>query len=256
VHFDVDAVLLGDLVHAPLRRFVYAGIDFGPWSMIIMFGLFFINTLFVVVLYKELKLTTFDPDHATSIGVKPGYVHYALMSLVSLTVVAAFDAAGAVLVVAFLVAPAATAYLLTDRLSWMLFLSVAIAIIGAVFGSEVADRLDANVAGAVAVVLGTIFVSMMLLSPRHGLIAEAMRRVKLRNDFARGLLVVHLSNHEGTMAAAEENRADRLGHHLNWPNAKVTKVLTAAERTGLVLHDGTMIRLTDLGRERAHELNG
>ena len=256
VHFDVDAVLLGDLVHAPLRRFIWAGIDLGPVSLVIMVSLLVINSLFAFALYKELKLTTFDPGHATSLGVRPGYVHYALMALVSLTVVAAFDAAGAVLVVAFLVAPAATAYLLTDRLSVMLFLSVAVAILGAAGGSEVADQLDANVAGAVAVVLGGMFAATMFLSPRHGLIAEAVRRVQLRNDFAQGLLVVHLSNHEATPAAEEENRADRLGHHLNWPETKVTQVLTASERAEFITRDRSMIRLTELGRARARELAG
>jgi manganese/zinc/iron transport system permease protein len=256
VHFDVDAVLLGDLIHAPLRRFTWAGIDFGPWSMIIMTVTFVINSLFVVFMYKELKLTTFDPEHAKSLGIKPGYVHYALMTLVSLTVVAAFDAAGAVLVVAFLVAPAATAYLMTDRLSMMLLFSVIVAIFGATAGSGVADRLDANVAGAVAVVLGGMFVAAMLLSPSHGLIAAATRRLRLLDHFARGLLVVHLSHHEATPAAEEENRFERLGTHLNWPQAKVNRVLFGAERLGMVAREGPMIRLTHLGREWARELVG
>lgn len=256
VHFDVDAVLLGDLVHAPLRRFTWAGRDFGPWSFVVMSALFVVNLFFVIVLYQPLKISTFDTDHATTLGVRPGIIHYMLMSLVSLTVVAAFDAAGAVLVVAFLVAPAAIAYLMTDRLSVMIALSIFIALAGAIFGSEVADRLDANIAGAIAVVLGGFFMATLLLSPRHGLLAKAVRRSRQRSEFTTGLLIVHLLQHEDTPAAEEENRADRLRHHLKWPESKVVKELELAGRAGLIRRDGTMIRLTQLGAERAKELFG
>lgn len=256
VHFDVDAVLLGDLVHAPLRRLYFVGRDFGPLSMVLLSGVFLLNVLFVTLIYKELKLTTFDSNHAATLGIRPRLVHYSLMTLVSLTVVAAFDAAGAVLVVAFLVAPAAAAYLLTDRLSIMLVLAVGIAIMGTFAGSELADQLDANIAGAVALVLGGIFVVVLAASPKHGLIASAVRRAQLRADFTRGMLVVHLRHHEATAAATDENRADRLGHHLNWPNVKVDRILRSAEREGLIIRDGAMIRLTNEGRNRAKELAG
>lgn len=256
VHFDVDAVLLGDLVHAPLRRFTWGGFDWGPWSMVIMLILFGINVLYMLALYKELKLTTIDSAYASSLGFAPGIVHYSLMALVSLTVVAAFDAAGAVLVVAFLVAPAAIAYLLTDRLWLLLALSVGISLLGAVAGSEIADQFDANVAGSVAGAFGVIFGITMLLSPRHGLIARMLRERRLRADFTRGLLVVHLANHEETAAALEENRADRLSHHLNWTEAKVAHVLASAARAGFIQRDGNMIRLTATGRDQARELAG
>lgn len=256
VHFDVDAVLLGDLVHAPLRRFWIGDFDLGPWSMILMTALFAFNALFVTLLFKELKLTTFDPGHAATLGIRPAIVHYSLMSLVSLTVVSAFDAAGAVLVVAFLIVPAVTAYLLTDRLRTMLALASIIAVGGAAAGSEVADRLDANIAGSIALVLGGVFVIVLAISPNHGVIAGWLRHGRLRRDFILGMLVVHLRHHESTPAANEENRLDRLGHHLNWADAKVMQVLSSAEREGLVVRDGEMIRLTDLGRERAKMLTG
>src|SRR5437763_1378145 len=78
-----------------------------------------LNLAFVVAFYKELKLTTFDATLAAALGFAPAVVHYALMTLVSVTCVAAFDAVGSVLVVALMIVPAATAYLLTDRL-WVM----------------------------------------------------------------------------------------------------------------------------------------
>ena len=116
-----------------------------------------INLLFVLVFYKELKITTFDPAHAASVGFPASSVHYALMSLVVLTVVAAYDAVGAILVVAFIVTPAVTAHFLTDRLGRLIALAVLIGILGAILGTEIAVQADANVAGSIAAALGGLF---------------------------------------------------------------------------------------------------
>src|SRR5690606_3896400 len=89
---------------------------FWPRSITVMLVTTLLNLAFVLLLYKELKLTTFDAGLAAALGFRPGLINYALMVLVSVTAVAAFDAVGSVLVVAFFVIPAATAYLLTDRL--------------------------------------------------------------------------------------------------------------------------------------------
>ena len=110
----------------------------------------------VGLLFKELKLTTFDPALAAALGFRPGVVHYGLMTAVALTVVAAFDAVGPVLVVAFLVVPPAAAYLLTDRLAVMLGLSVLIAVAGAVGGVAIALTLDTNIAGTAACLFGAV----------------------------------------------------------------------------------------------------
>src|SRR5262245_17238606 len=123
-HLDIDRVLLGSPDLAPLRRVSTAEYDFGPVSLLVMSGMFVLNTGVIAVLFKELKLSTFDAALATTLGFFPGVLHYALMGLVSLTAVTAFDAAGPVLVVAFFVVPPAAAYLLTDRLAVMLMLSI------------------------------------------------------------------------------------------------------------------------------------
>lgn len=253
VHLDVDAVLLGELAQAPLRPFWPGVIDW-PVSMVVMTGMFVLNLVFVSVFYKELKLTTFDPEHAKSLGFRLGWVHYPLMALVSLTVVTAFDAAGAVLVVGFLVAPAAIAFLLTDRLGWMLTLALGLALISAFGGTELASYFDANIAGSIAAVMGGIFAVALLFSPRHGIVAKWHHRLQLHHEFEQGLLLVHLLHHEGTPAAVEENRADRLGHHLQWPNPKVKRVLTAAMDAGTVRMDRELVQLTDLGRITARRL--
>src|SRR5829696_1961832 len=151
VHLDVDRVLLGSPELAPLNRFTAGDVyDLGPVSLVVMSAVLVLNAAFVAVFFKELKLSTFDGALAAALGFAPSVIHYALMGLVSLTAVTAFDAAGPILVVACFVVPPATAYLLTDRLSVMVVLGVAIAVAGAVVGTAAAYRLGLTISGTVA----------------------------------------------------------------------------------------------------------
>src|SRR5690606_1229399 len=154
IHLDVDAVLLGELVFAPFRRLVVGGTDLGPKALYMMLAILAMNAAFIVLFYKELKLTTFDAALAAALGFSPGAIHYGFMTLVSLTAVGAFDAVGAVLVVALMIAPPATAYLLTDRLSVMIGLSVGIGVLSAVAGYWVSFALDVSIAGSMASMTG------------------------------------------------------------------------------------------------------
>jgi manganese/zinc/iron transport system permease protein len=256
IHLDVDRVLLGSPELAPLNRFSTAAYDFGPFSLLIMAAMTFLNTAFVVVFFKELKLSTFDAALAAALGFLPGVLHYALMGLVSLTAVTAFDAVGPILVVAFFVVPAASAYLLTDRLSVMVLLSVGIAAVGAVAGTVVAYVLGSTISGTAAVVMGLIFSVVFIASPRHGLIVQVIRRARHRRDFYDTMLAIHLAHHEGTPEEAEETRLDTLHRHMNWP---VTQTLTVARRLvargWAAERDGRLI-LTPEGRSVAQAAIG
>src|SRR3989338_7775031 len=126
VDLDQECVLYGEIAYVPWDLWIVNGISYGPRAVWILGGVFLVDLLFVWLCYKELKLTAFDPELAESLGISPRLFHYLLMAAVSLTTVAAFESVGAILVVAMLIAPAATAYLLTDRLSWMLLLAVVV----------------------------------------------------------------------------------------------------------------------------------
>ena len=89
VHLDTDAVLVGELAFAPFDRFIIFGRDIGPRGLYLMLGILIINTLFITIFYKELKITTFDAGLAAALGFVPTLMHYGLMSLVSLTIVGA-----------------------------------------------------------------------------------------------------------------------------------------------------------------------
>ncbi|HSM56660.1 MAG TPA: metal ABC transporter permease [Candidatus Sulfomarinibacteraceae bacterium] len=251
VHLDEDAVLLGELAFAPFERFELAGLDLGPVALYVMGAILVLNLLFITVFYKELKLATFDPGLAAALGFSPGLIHYGLMATVSVTAVGAFDTVGSILVVALMVAPPVSAYLLTDRLPKMLGLSVVFAVGGAISGYWLAHWLDANIAGSMATMFGVIFGLVFLLAPERGLVALARRRARQKWEFAQAALAMHLLNHEGTPQAAEENRLSHLSHHLRWDPQFAREVVRRAQRRGLIERHNGHLTLTDAGRTLA-----
>lgn len=169
VDLDLDCVLFGEIGLVPFDRLWIGETDFGPkavWGLgITLLVVMGILSLF----YKHFKICSFDPGLAVSLGIPVALFHYLLMGLVSMTTVASFESVGAILVVGMLVVPPATAYLLTDRLSTMIILSVLIGILSSTLGYGVSYILDASIAGCMVCVAGILFAITFVLSPKHGL---------------------------------------------------------------------------------------
>lgn len=250
VHLDTDAVLLGELAFAPLNRLTLFGVDL-PRSVWVMGGILLINLAAILIFYKELKLATFDPALAAALGFSPALIHYGLMTLVSVTAVGAFDHVGSILVVALMIAPPATAYLLTDQLGVMLMLSAGLGAGSAVGGYWLARLLDANIAGAMATATGIAFLLALVFAPQRGLIARRVEHVRRQQRFAVEMLLVHLSRHEGTAGEADENRLDHLVKALRWEAADAEGVVRRAVEQGLVERQNGLLRLTTKGRRVA-----
>lgn len=158
VDLDQDCVLYGEIAYVPLDLWITGdGANLGPRTVWILGGTFLLLLAFIGLGYKGLKITTFNPEYAAAIGISTAFWHYSLMSAVSLTTVLSFESVGAILVVAFLVVPPATAYLLTERLSTMLLLACAFGITSAVGGYYLAAWIDGSIAGAMSVVAGGQF---------------------------------------------------------------------------------------------------
>lgn len=174
VDLDLDCVLYGEIAYVPLDVLVLAGKVLGPRALWVNGALLLVDLLFVLLLYKELKLSTFDAGLAAALGFSPALLHYLLMGAVSVTVVGAFESVGAILVVAMLVVPPAAAYLLTERLSRMLALAAAFGALSAVAGYGLARWWDCSIAGAMALTAGLVFLVAFLFSPTHGLIARLL----------------------------------------------------------------------------------
>ena len=249
VHLDMDAVLLGDLVHAPLNRLKISIYDLGPMSLYIMGGMLVLNIAFILLFYKELKLATFDASLAATLGFAPTLIHYGLMTLVSMTTVGAFDAVGSILVVALIAGPAATAYLMTDSLTRMLILSVVIGCVNAVTGYWIAYIFDVSIAGVIATVTFLVFGLIFMIVPSRGLIAVARRHIRQKWEFAQTMLVIHLFNHEGLPEAQAESEIAHLYEHLRWEPTFASQVVKYALNNRYVLQKAAQLTLTDRGRD-------
>ncbi len=225
VHIDVDAVLFGEIAYVPLYHLELFGRDLGVqafWTLGIMLA---INILLVTVLYKEWKLSTFDAGFAAAIGFSPVLLHYLLMGAVSATTVVSFDAVGAVLVVAMLIVPAATAQLLTRDLPTMLLLSMGIGAASSVVGYYLARWIDGSVAGAMATSLGVMFLVAFLASPSQGVLARARVRARQRRAFLQELLVAHIAAKPGGVAAV--SLADDFGWAATTTQAALRDAMSA-----------------------------
>lgn len=187
VHLDTDSVLLGELAFAPFDRLVVAGVDIGAKGIYLSGGLLLVNALLIIVFYKELQLSTFDPVLAGVLGFSPVLFHYGLMTMVSVTAVAAFESVGSVLVVAFMIGPPATAYLLTDRLKTMLWLSVAVGAAGGLLGYLGAYLFDVSIAGSMAVAVGIIFMLVFCFTQARSRQNAARNRRCQRRHSHKGL---------------------------------------------------------------------
>ena len=253
VHLDVDAVLLGELAFAPFNRFAVGGTDLGPRAAWVMGPILLLNVAFLAVFFKELKLSTFDAGLAAALGFAPTALHYGLMALVSVTAVGAFDAVGSILVVALMIAPPATAYLLTDRLTVMLGLSAAVGAACAVAGYWAAHALDSSIAGAMATMCGIAFALAFAFAPERGLVAQVRRRRARRRAFAQKMLAVHLLHHEDTPEEARECRIPHLQEHLRWTPDFARQAVQAAVRDGYIQRQADHLSLTDRGRGYAQE---
>lgn len=126
--------------------------------------------LFVVVFFKELKMTSFDETTAKVAGIPVAFFHYALILLLTLVSVAALQTVGSILVIAMLITPAATAYLLTHRLQYMVVLSALFGSISAVVGLYFSYTYNLASGAAIVLVSAFLFLLAFLFSPQKGLL--------------------------------------------------------------------------------------
>lgn len=183
VDIDQDCVLYGEIAYVPIDLWITeSGLNLGPRALYVSAIVLFINVVFLLLGYKQLYLTTFDASFAATIGISISLWNYLLMGAVSMTTVAAFESVGAILVVALLVVPPATAYLLTERMKTMLLYTVIIAIIVSIAGYFLAAAIDGSIAGAMVTVAGFIFGVVLLFAPKQGVLTKRWRRSPLQEQ--------------------------------------------------------------------------
>ncbi|OUS19272.1 zinc ABC transporter permease [Nonlabens dokdonensis] len=243
IHLDTDAVLVGRLEYAAFDKLMIDGVSYGAKSLWTISAVLLLTIILLFAFYKELKLSTFDIGLSSALGFSPVIMHYGLMSVASVTTVVSFDAVGAILVVALMIAPAAAAYLLTTDLRKMILLSVLFGILSAVGGYYFAAWLDASISGSITTVLGLIFLLVYLFAPSKGLIAVLFKQKRQRIEVSLLTFLLHLNNHD----SKEERRVAHLQEHINWGKVRAQTVLDLAEKNNMILIQDHVVSLTQKG---------
>jgi manganese/zinc/iron transport system permease protein len=261
-HVDLDpsCVLYGAIELTPLDTAQFFGFEI-PRAALTSGGMLLLNLLVVIVFYKELKITSFDPSLATTIGIDANRWHYVLMTMVAATTIVAFESVGSILVIAMLIVPAATAHLLTDRLSTMLLLSLAIAALSALLGHIGAITVptwfgfrDTSTAGMMAVATGAIFLVVLLLSPRYGIISRLLNQAVVAIRITRDDILGYLYRFDEVAPTdAGKPRLDDLQQAIRagvWLRPALTKLV----RGGMVAQTAGGYALTPAGSEAGRNL--
>lgn len=247
VHLDTDIVLMGEVIMSPLNRINFLGYSL-PKALFQMSLMLIVNLSFIIIFFKELKVTTFDMEFASLAGFSSSLLFYILMTLSSLTAVVSFDAVGAILVVSFLVTPAATAYLISKDLKVMLVLSSVFAVINSVLGYIGALALNVSMSGLTATFAGLSFLLVFLFA-RDGMITRVILRTKKKKNFKMDLLIMHIGNHMNTDQDQNELGVSTIKNHLVWKEEQIEKQVKKLIDMDLVqiMKDKNIYILTEKG---------
>lgn len=206
-----------------------------------------LNLAFIIVFFKELKLTTFDTEFAKIAGFSEVLLFYALMTLTSFTTVVAFEAVGAILVISFLIAPAASAYLISKNLRVMILISVLYSIINSVLGFLLAMYFNLSMSGMSATMAGITFLLTFLFN-KNGFLMKILRRKKNHVEFKKDTFVIHVGNHQERANASDELGLTTIAKHLSWRKEdieKYSKILISEKKIKV---EGDIYKLTEKGR--------
>jgi manganese/zinc/iron transport system permease protein len=248
LHFDMACVYEGALEYVSFADRVFHV----PRPLFSSSVVLIINLFAITLLWKELKLTSFDPALATTMGISATFMHYLLMTLVSVTTVASFEAVGSILVVAMLIVPASTAYLLTDRLGPMVALAAAIGVLAAVLGYEAAIFFDTNISGMMTVAAGCLYALAVLFSPKYGVISRLFRNLQMSLRVFREDLLAMLYRVEELDTSKRLSASDAQIAVGGTPMAKFA--LNQLLRRGEIAETNSQLNLTTKGREAAKQL--
>ena len=237
IHIDIYHYVVGDVLTVP---------DEQLWLLAIVTSI----VLGVVILFfRPLQLTSFDPIMAASIGIPVLAVEYLLTICTSLVVVSGVQIAGVILVVALIITPAATAYLLTDRLSRMIWNAILISVLGFWGGFALAVYSGGSPGSSVVVMMTFLFVMALVFAPRYGLVADWIRKSStVPQEIMEDVL--------GSVLRSPGKRVaiTKIEKNVSSPNMKIRRAVTMLARQDLLLIDDDHVTLTDDGRIEANRL--
>ena len=267
IDLDPSCVLYGNLETIILDT---VATPFGPVPRVVLTisAVSLLNAICIVVFFKQWQVSTFDPLLSRAQGISPTLFHYVLASLVAVTCIASFEAVGNILVVAMLVVPAATAFLLCNRLHTMILSSAAIGTASAIAGHLLAIFVplafgyrSVNSAAMMAVASGLFLVLAVIASPKAGLLVRWFeQRVVARKIVGEDILAL-LYRHFERMIVNDSNNENRstlstreISLQLKMSLQRLSSVATDLVRADCVSMDQSSMKLTDHGLRVAQNL--
>ena len=254
VHLDTEMVLIGEIILAPLHRINFLGLSL-PKALVQMFFVLLINTVFIAVFFRKLKISSFDPVYAGVAGIAGAGLYYVFMALVSFTAVSAFESVGAILTISFFISPAASAYLISKDLKITIFLAAVYAVVNSCIGYFLAVKFNVSMSGMCALVSGLTFMITIAVYP-GGIITKMIRYIKNKNRFSRELLILHIDNHTGKKNALGELGYSTIREHIAWSDRKLKYVLDKLIKKGYVYRakERGVYSLTETGKKLSDDI--
>ncbi|MFM1904863.1 MAG: hypothetical protein RLZZ440_2763 [Planctomycetota bacterium] len=243
IDLDPECVLFGILELAAFDRVSLGGL-LVPRAFVTAVVVFLAVAGGLAASWRWQVFTAFDTDAARAAGIPVGLVTGLLLAATAVAAVAGFEAVGAVLVVAMLVVPAATAELLVQRMHWLVVVAVGVAVAAACAGYAAAWRWNTSAAGMIAVVLGGCYAVAVLAAPGDGLFARGIARLRLEWRVAREDCLARIWR----ACEAEGGGSATAGHRQTWLERLAGLWL---ERRGVVRRDRGRLTLSDHGRREA-----
>ena len=254
VHLDTEMVLIGEIILAPLHRINFLGLSL-PKALVQMVFVLLINTVFIAVFFRKLKISSFDPVYAGVAGIAGAGLYYVFMALVSFTAVSAFESVGAILTISFFISPAASAYLISKDLKITIFLAAVYAVVNSCIGYFLAVKFNVSMSGMCALVSGLTFMITIAVYP-GGIITKMIRYIKNKNRFSRELLILHIDNHTGKKNALGELGYSTIREHIAWSDRKLKYVLDKLIKKGYVYRakERGVYSLTETGKKLSDDI--
>ncbi|MEL6390274.1 MAG: iron chelate uptake ABC transporter family permease subunit [Bacteroidota bacterium] len=238
-------------VHLDLKDFLFGTILGISDEDLIITGMVAIYAIGSIVLfYRYLFITTFQPTIASTMGISVKMMHYFLMLLLSFAVVASLRTVGIILVVAMLITPSATALLLSKQLKHVLIISGLVGLLSAIIGLVLAIVFDTTPGPAMCVVVTAFYFIAVFFSPSKGLVFRWSRRRQQSAQIEKEDILKYLSKKYSESASKALDISERLGISKN----RIGRRLTSLKQEGFVLDADGQYQLTVKGRNRAEAL--
>ncbi len=238
-------------VHLDLKDFLFGNVlGVSDEDLYLTLGITLYVLLSVILFYRYLFLTTFQPVIAQTMGISIKLMHYFIMLLLSFAVVASLRTVGVILVVAMLITPASTALLITDRLKQVVTLSALLGMFAAISGLLLAILLDTTPGPAMAVVATVLYLVTALFSPKKGLVFRHFRNKKLQRRIRMEDILKQAArfNQKGKFTTSH------LLQRLDIEKSQLSKLLKVLSSRGLMKVKGNEVRLSESGLEEANRL--